>query len=52
METINYYVLAIIFILLILIARRIVQIMCYESRGNEYKNLTFRQWVKHCWNND
>lgn len=53
METISYYLIALAFIfsayLLAYIGRRIVQKICYSERGNEYRNLDFKTWVKEVW---
>ena len=53
MGTIKYYLIALAFIslacLLAYIGRKIVQNICYNERGNEYRNLDFKTWVKEVW---
>ena len=53
MEITKYYLIALAFIssacLLAYIGRRIVQKICYNERGNEYRNLDFKTWVTEVW---
>ena len=49
MEAIKYYLIALAFISLVYIGRRIVQKICYSERGNEYRNLDFKTWVTEVW---
>lgn len=53
METTKYYLLAVIFIALILLlvwtGRRIIQKICYSERKLIHKNLSFEEWLNEVW---
>jgi len=53
METIKYYLLAVLFIALIWLltwtGRRIVQKICYSERKLIHKDLSFEEWLKEVW---